>query len=112
MSRFAYVNGTYARHEEASVHIEDRGFQFADGIYEVIYLYKGRLIDTEAHLDRMERSLREIHMDMPMSRRAMMPIIKELIRRNRLRTGLIYMQVTRGSSKRDFIFPKILSPHW
>ncbi|NVJ91054.1 MAG: D-amino-acid transaminase [Methylocystaceae bacterium] len=110
MSRFAYVNGTYARHEEASVHIEDRGFQFADGIYEVIYLYKGRLIDTEAHLDRMERSLREIHMDMPMSRRAMMPIIKELIRRNRLRTGLIYMQVTRGSSKRDFIFPEDTVP--
>lgn len=110
MSRFAYVNGAYVRHEEASVHIEDRGFQFADSVYEVVYLHKGRLIDAGPHLDRLERSLNELDMDMPMSRAALNIVMKELVRRNRLTTGLVYMQVTRGSSKRDFPFPEDTMP--
>ncbi|WP_135077714.1 D-amino-acid transaminase [Terasakiella sp. SH-1] len=105
MSRFAYVNGAYVRHSDASVHIEDRGFQFGDSVYEVVYLYQGKLIDAEPHLDRMERSLDELQMDMPMSRKAMGLIMKELIKRNRLKTGLVYIQVTRGSATRDFPFP-------
>lgn len=110
MSRFAYVNGTYVRHEEACVHVEDRGFQFADGVYEVVYLHKGRLIDAEPHLDRLERSLNELEMDMPMSRGSLNAVMKELVRRNRLTTGLVYMQVTRGSSRRDFPFPEDTIP--
>ncbi len=110
MSRFAYVNGAYVRHDDACVHIEDRGFQFADSVYEVVYLHKGKLIDSEPHLDRLERSLNELEMDMPMSRGALGAVMKELVRRNRLSTGLIYMQVTRGSSKRDFPFPEDTIP--
>ncbi|SCA55171.1 D-amino acid aminotransferase [Candidatus Terasakiella magnetica] len=110
MSRYAYVNGSYIHHEEASVHIEDRGFQFGDSIYEVVYLHKGRLIDQDPHLDRMERSLGEIGMEMPMSRAAMKLIIQEMVRKNRLKTGLVYIQVTRGSSTRDFPFPKTYRP--
>jgi D-alanine transaminase len=110
MSRFAYVSGAYVRHEEACVHIEDRGFQFADSVYEVVYLHKGKFIDTEPHLDRLERSLNELDMDMPMSRKALNLVMKELVRRNRISTGLIYMQVTRGSSKRDFPFPEDAVP--
>ncbi len=105
MSRYAYVNGAYKRHDEACIHVEDRGFQFGDSVYEVVYLYKGRLIDADAHLDRMELSLQELKMEPPMSRGAMRVIMKELIRRNRLKTGMVYIQITRGSSPRDFVFP-------
>ncbi|WP_417820712.1 D-amino-acid transaminase [Terasakiella sp.] len=110
MSRFAYVNGAYVPHEHASVHIEDRGFQFADSVYEVIYLYKGKLIDAEAHLKRLEHSLNELDMDMPKSRAAFMVNIKELVRRNRVKTALIYVQVTRGSAARDFPYPENTLP--
>ncbi len=110
MSRFAYVNGAYVPHEHASIHIEDRGFQFADSVYEVIYLYKGKLIDAEAHLKRMEHSLSELDMAMPKSRAALMVNIKELVRRNRVKTALIYVQVTRGSAVRDFSYPENILP--
>jgi D-alanine transaminase len=112
MSRYAYVNGSYVAHKNASVHIEDRGFQFADGVYEVVYLYKGHLIDAGPHLDRLERSLSELEMDMPMSRASLMLVMKQLIRKNLLQTqtGLIYMQVTRGVAKRDFPYPRNLAP--
>jgi len=105
MARFAYVNASYVRHEEAGVHIEDRGFQFADSVYEVIYLYKGRMIDADAHLNRLEYSLGELGMDMPKSKAALMVNIKELVRRNTLKTGLVYMQVSRGRAERDFPIP-------
>lgn len=105
MSRIAYVNGRYVAQRDASVNIEDRGYQFGDGIYEVVHLYAGRFIDEDRHLDRLERSLREIRLPMPMSRSALRLVLQEIARRNRVTEGLLYMQVTRGVAKRDHVFP-------
>ena len=105
MSRIAYVNGRYLPQRDASVNIEDRGYQFGDGIYEVVHLYQGRFIDEDLHLSRLERSLREIELQMPMSREALVHVLHEVARRNRVRDGLLYMQVTRGVSRRDHAFP-------
>ena len=105
MPRIAYVNGSYVPHRDAHVHIEDRGFQFADGIYEVIACINGVLADERGHLDRLERSLGEIGMDLPVPRPTLQLIIRELLRRNRQRNAIVYMQVTRGQAKRDFKFP-------
>lgn len=110
MPRYAYVNGQYHPHGEAMVHIEDRGYQFADGVYEVVPVSLGRLVDEEMHLDRLERSLRELQIDMPMSRRCIKLVSTELMRRNRLTNGLLYMQVTRGVAPRDHKFPKQAMP--
>jgi D-alanine transaminase len=105
MSRIAYVNGQYLPQSQASVNIEDRGYQFADGIYEVVHLYDGRLIDAERHLDRLDRSLGEISLTPPMGRSALLHVLQEVARRNRVREGIIYMQVTRGVARRDHAFP-------
>ncbi len=105
MSRIAYVNGRYLPQSEASVNVEDRGYQFADGVYEVLYTADGRFLDEELHMARLERSLREIAIAMPMGRAALMAVLQEVIRRNRLRNGLVYMQVTRGVARRDHAFP-------
>ena len=105
MARYAYVNGRYVDHRDASVHIEDRGYQLADGVYEVVGVRDGRLIDEGPHLDRLDRSLRELWIGWPVSREALAFIMRELMRRNRLRDGLIYMQVTRGVARRDHAFP-------
>ncbi|UYN97747.1 MAG: D-amino-acid transaminase [Enhydrobacter sp.] len=105
MARFAYVNGRYVDHRLASVHIEDRGYQLADGVYEVVGVRDGRLIDEGPHLDRLDRSLRELRIGWPVPRAALQFILRELMRRNRLRDGLIYMQVTRGVARRDHAFP-------
>jgi len=105
MSRIAYVNGAYVPMDLAFVHIEDRGYQFADGVYEGITVASGKLIDLQPHLDRLERSLRELQIDMPMGRRAMTVVFKETVRRNRLRDAFLYIQVTRGVAKRDHPFP-------
>ena len=105
MSRIAYVNGRYLPQREASVNIEDRGYQFADGIYEVVHMHDGRFIDADRHLDRLDRSLREIRLPQPMSRAALHHVLSEVARRNRVREGLLYMQVTRGVSRRDHAFP-------
>ncbi|PWS36166.1 D-amino acid aminotransferase [Falsiroseomonas bella] len=105
MSKIAYVNGQYVRQPEASVNIEDRGYQFGDGIYEVVHLYGGRYVDEDLHLDRLERSLREIRLPMPMSRAALRLVLREVARRNRVTEGLLYMQVTRGVARRDHPFP-------
>ena len=105
MSKIAYVNGRYVRQPEAAVNIEDRGYQFGDGIYEVVHLYEGRYVDEDLHLDRMERSLREIRLAMPMSRAALRMVLREVARRNRVTEGLLYMQVTRGVARRDHPFP-------
>ena len=105
MSRIAYVNGRYLPQPEASVNIEDRGYQFGDGIYEVVHLHDGRYIDEDLHLDRLERSLREIRLPMPMSRAALRLVLREVARRNRVTEGLLYMQVTRGVARRDHAFP-------
>jgi D-alanine transaminase len=105
MSRIAYVNGRYVPHRAASVHIEDRGYQFADGIYEVIAVANGRLIDGGPHLDRLERSLRELRIKQPMERRALELVMREVIRRNGVDKGIIYIQMTRGVAPRDHAFP-------
>ena len=106
MSRIAYVNGRYVRHHAAFVHVEDRGYQFADGVYEVIAVTGGRLIDEDAHLDRLERSLAEIRVAAPMSRRALGTVLRETVRRNRVRRGIVYLQVSRGVAPRDHPFPR------
>ncbi|MFZ5783923.1 MAG: D-amino-acid transaminase [Pseudomonadota bacterium] len=105
MGRYAYVNGRYVDHREAVVHIEDRGYQLADGVYEVVGVRDGRLIDEALHLDRLDRSLSELRIAMPVARATLKFIIRELMRRNRLRDGLVYMQVTRGVARRDHAFP-------
>ena len=105
MPRQAYVNGRYVPHGRARVHIEDRGFQFADGVYEVIPVRQRALIDEGPHLDRLERSLAELRMAMPARRAVLRFIARELIRRNDVSNGIIYMQVTRGVAPRDHRFP-------
>ncbi len=105
MSRIAYVNGRYLPQSEASVNVEDRGYQFADGVYEVLYLSGGRFLDEDLHMRRLERSLGEIGIAPPMGRAAMLRVIREVTVRNRLRDGLVYMQVTRGVARRDHAFP-------
>ncbi|HEV2898981.1 MAG TPA: D-amino-acid transaminase [Pseudaminobacter sp.] len=110
MPRIAYVNGRYVAHAEASVHIEDRGYQFADGVYEVCEVARGYIVDMKRHLDRLDRSLRELSIAWPMNRAAMEIVIVEVIRRNRVKNGLVYLQVTRGVASRDFLFPADTKP--
>ncbi|EHS50871.1 aminotransferase class IV [Rhizobium sp. PDO1-076] len=105
MPRIAYVNGRYVAHDDAAVHIEDRGYQFADGVYEVCEIRHGMIVDLTRHLDRLDRSLGELQMKSPMSRRALTQIIREVARRNRVKNGLFYLQVTRGIARRDHVFP-------
>jgi D-alanine transaminase len=105
MSRIAYVNGRYLPHTGASVHVEDRGFQFADGVYEVCAVRDGALIDEEPHLKRLDRSLRELKMDWPIGQPALRHVMRETVRRNRVTNGLVYVQVSRGVARRDHGFP-------
>lgn len=105
MARYAYVNGRYVDHRLAKVHVEDRGYQLADGVYEVVGVRDGKLIDETPHLDRLDRSLKELRIAAPVSRKTLTFVIRELMRRNRLRDGLVYMQVTRGVARRDHAFP-------
>jgi len=106
MSRIAYVNGRYLPHRAAYIHIEDRGFQFADGVYEVIAVKDGNFVDETPHLTRLHRSLGEMRMKAPMSDAALKIVMRETVRRNNVRNGILYLQVTRGSAPRDFAFPK------
>ena len=110
MSRIAYVDGRYLPHADASVHIEDRGYQFADGVYEVVAVQGGELIDEALHLARLERSLAELRIAAPMSRRALGLVLREVVRRNRVRDGIVYLQVTRGVAPRDHPFPADVRP--
>jgi len=106
MSRIAYVSGRYLPHYQASVHIEDRGYQFADGVYEVIAVERGRLVDEGLHLKRLARSLAELEIARPMPEAALKTVIREVLRRNRVRDGIIYVQMTRGVAPRDHAFPR------
>ena len=110
MPRFAYVDGRFVPHHRATVHVEDRGFQFADGVYEVIAVEEGRLVDEDGHIDRLDRSLRELRMTRPIGRRGLGLVMRELVRRNGVRDGLLYLQVTRGTAPRDFKFPETARP--
>ena len=105
MSRVIYVNGRYLPYALAQVHVDDRGFQFADAIYEVIEVRDGALVDPTRHLVRLARSLAELQMGMPMPRSALAHVIAETVRRNRVIDGTIYLQVSRGARPRDFLFP-------
>ncbi|WP_417668596.1 D-amino-acid transaminase [Roseibium sp.] len=105
MSRIAYVNGQYVPHKDAAVHVEDRGYQFADGVYEVCEVWQGKVVDMPRHVDRLDRSLTELRIDWPMARPALEFVIREVVRRNRVRDGIVYIQVTRGVAKRDHYFP-------
>jgi D-alanine transaminase len=105
MSRIAYVNGRYLPHREAKVSIEDRGYQFADGVYEVCEVRGGRLVDERRHMARLDRSLNELRIARPMSLAALGFVLRETVRRNRVHNGIVYVQVTRGVAPRDFPFP-------
>ena len=105
MSRIAYVNGRYLPHRGAMVHIEDRGYQFADGVYEVCEVRGGRLVDERRHLARLKRSLDALRIRLPMSFAALGIVLREVIARNRIGYGIVYLQVTRGVARRDHAFP-------
>jgi D-alanine transaminase len=105
MSRIAYVNGRYLPFREAEVHVEDRGYQFADGVYEVCQVRGGRLIDERRHIARLQRSLGELRIPMPMSVKALGVVLREVVARNRIGYGLVYLQITRGVARRDHAFP-------
>lgn len=110
MPRIAYVNGRYVPHRDAAIHIEDRGYQFADGVYEVCEVARGYVVDMKRHLDRLSRSLGELRIDWPMNRKALEVVLREVIARNRVANGLVYVQVTRGVAGRDFLFPADTRP--
>jgi D-alanine transaminase len=105
MSAVAYINGSYRPLRAAAVNIEDRGYQFGDGVYEVIYVLNGRLVDFELHLARLARSLQEISIDQALPPAALTIVIGQVLHRNRVVTGLVYIQVTRGVARRDHAFP-------
>ena len=110
MSRIAYVNGRYLPHRDATIHIADRGNQFADAVYEACEIREGAIIDVRRHLDRLDRSLAELRFGLPVSRPALVRILRETARRNRVTNGLVYLQVSRGAAPRDHAFPKIVRP--
>ena len=105
MSRIAYVNGRYLARRDAVVNIEDRGYQFSDGVYEVCEVRGGCLVDERRHMQRLQRSLDELRIRLPMTLAALGLILHETVRRNRLRDGIVYLQITRGVARRDHAFP-------
>ncbi len=107
MSRIAYVNGRYLPRAQAAVSIEDRGYNFADGVYEVCEVRGGRLIDERRHIDRLKRSLAELRIAEPMSSAALGQVLRETVRRNRVHDGIVYVQVSRGIARRDHAFPPV-----
>ena len=106
MPRIAYVNGRYLPLSEASVNVEDRGYQFADGIYEVLAVAGGRFLDEALHMARLWRSLDALDIVAPMGGAALRLVLREVVRRNRVRDGLLYLQVTRGVARREHAFPQ------
>ncbi len=110
MARIVYVNGRYLPYDQAEIHCEDRGFLFGDAVYEVCPVIGGRIIDEAPHLDRLERSLDELEMPEPMHRSALSHVLRETVRRNRVNEGMIYLQVSRGVARRDFVFPPAHTP--
>ncbi len=110
MSRIAYVNGRYVPHKDAAVSIDDRAFLFADGIYEVIEIYDGALIDEALHLERLQRSARELRLNLQVRPGALRLIFRELVARNKVIDGHVYLQITRGAARRDHVFPKSGTP--
>ncbi len=110
MTRTVYVNGSYLPEEQGKISIFDRGFLFADGIYEVTAVVNGKLVDYDSHMERLERSLHEIRMDWPCSKEELKAMHLDMVKRNNLEEGWVYMQITRGAADRDFKFPKGVKP--
>lgn len=110
MTRIAYVNGRYMPHRKATVHIEDRGYQFGDGVYEVLPIQNGVLIDADLHFSRLARSLHELSIVTRMPERSLRAIVANVIRENRVQNGIVYVQITRGVARRDHAFPKLAKP--
>ena len=111
MTRIVYVNGRYVSYARANVHVEDRGFQFGDAVYEVVEIKSGALIDEERHLARLARSLAELKIPPPMSDASLRHVMRQTIGKNRVGNGIVYLQVTRGAAPRDFSLPeKTLAP--
>ncbi len=110
MSRIAYVNGSYMPHSEAEINVEDRGYQFADGVYEVAAVCRGRIIDEDGHLVRLKRSLNELQIAMPMADGPFALVCRETLRQNRVQDGILYIQVSRGVARRDHPFPEDIEP--
>ena len=106
MSREAFVNGEYTEYKKSYVHIEDRGYQFADGVYEVFAILNSKIVDYDGHIERLNRSLKELRIASPIQKKSYKFHIKEIIKRNIIKDGLVYLQVTRGVASRDFKFPK------
>lgn len=110
MTRVVYVDGRYRPYAHAAIHVEDRGFQLADFVYEVCAVQSGRILDETRHLARLERSLSKLKMAMPATAAALRRIIREVVRRNRVNDGIVYLQVSRGVARRDFVFPAADTP--
>ena len=110
MSRIAYIDGRYQPLNQPAIMVEDRGYQFSDGVYEVCAIRNHRVLDEERHLDRLENSLNELSMPMPVTRAALKVIIREVVRRNRVREGLVYVQVSRGVAPREHTYASNLQP--
>ena len=110
MTRTVYVNGEYLPESEASISIFDRGFLFADAVYEVSAILDGRLLDNDAHLARLQRSLAELELESPVSAEEIVQIQRTLVERNQVREGMVYLQISRGAADRDFAFPAAATP--
>lgn len=110
MTRTVYVNGEYLPEDQATVSVFDRGFLFADGVYEVTSVLGGKLIDFEGHAKRLARSLGELDMGSPVTEDELLAIHRELVDRNGIEDGLIYLQITRGAADRDFAYPEGVTP--
>ncbi len=106
MSRTVYVNGTYKDYGDALIHVEDRGYQFADGVYEVFSVSNRKIIDYKGHINRLKRSLNEIKITCPINEKAILFHIRNIINKNLIIDGIIYLQITRGVAERDFKFPQ------
>lgn len=111
MSKIVFTSGMYIPYHAAVTHVEDRGYQFGDGVYEVIAIIDGHLIDCDWHLERLQRSCDEIRLDNPYNVKVWKTIINEVMRRNKVKTGTVYLQITRGTSARNFIFPDNIKPN-
>ena len=110
MTRIVYLNGEYLPADEAKVSIFDRGYIFGDGVYEVVPVFEGAVVDKAYFLERLDRSLSQIQLDWPCSQQAYLDVMSELVSRNNLREGVVYSQVTRGVAERDFPFPADTAP--
>ncbi|MBN9045240.1 MAG: D-amino-acid transaminase [Rhizobiales bacterium] len=111
MAKTIYLNGAFVGENDAKISVFDRGFLFGDGIYEVSAVIEGRLIDNDLHLTRLERSVREIDIVLPLSIQEMRDVQAELIRRNSLHEGVVYIEVTRGEAERDFVYADGMKPN-